>query len=238
VKRSEYLALCLLALALAHPPSYGAETGAHDAVQTLRNEWEHVFYELPESQQGPRLEALLARSKSLVTQHPKNAEPLIMEALVLCALAGHDGGFSALGHVKRAREVLNKALDLDPQALEGSALVILGNLYYRLPGWPISFGDDERARHYLEKALKRYPDQLDTNYFYGDFLLDQGQFEQALPYLEKADKLPLRPDTRLSDLKLKHELAQALRDARQKNAARTNFFSKFLSAFSKKTSPK
>lgn len=238
MKRSAYLALCALAFALAHRPSYGAEAAALGAVQTVRNEWEHVFYELPESQQGPKLEALLTRSKNLVARYPQSAEPLIMQALVLCALAGHDGGFSALGHVKQARDVLIKSLELDPQALEGSALVTLGNLYYRLPAWPISFGDDARARQYLEKALKLYPDQLDTNYFYGDFLLDQGEFEKALPYLERADKMPLRSDSRLSDLKLKHELAQALRDAREKNAARSDFFSNFLSAFSKKGSPK
>lgn len=238
MKRSAYLAHCLLAFVHTQQPGSAAEAIVLGAVQNLRNEWEHVFYELPESQQGPRLEALLVRSANLVAQYPQSAEPLIMQALVLCALAGHDGGFSALGHVKGARDVLLKSLKLDPQALEGSALVTLGNLYYRLPGWPISFGDDERARQYLEKALKLYPDQLDTNYFYGDFLLDQGEFDKALPYLERADKMPLRSDTRLSDLKLKQELVQALRDARAKNSARSGFFSNFLSAFSKKTPSK
>jgi tetratricopeptide (TPR) repeat protein len=238
MKQFAYLAHCLLAFVLAQQASSAAEAVVLGAVQNIRNEWEHVFYELPESQQGPRLEALLVRSRNLVAQYPRSAEPLIMQALVLCALAGHDGGFSALGHVKRARDVLDKSLELDPQALEGSALVTLGNLYYRLPGWPISFGDDERARQYLEKALKLYPDQLDTNYFYGDFLLDQGEFEKAIPYLEKADKMPLRSETRLSDLKLKQELAQALRDARAKNTARSSFFGNFLAAFSRKTPPK
>jgi tetratricopeptide (TPR) repeat protein len=223
--------------ALVPRPSSGAEASAHDAFETLHHEWEHVFYELPESQQGARLEALLARSTNLVAQYPRSAEALIMEALVLCALAGHEGGFSALGHVKRAREALKKSIELDPRAREGSAMVMLGNLYYRLPGWPISFGDDERARQYLETALKLYPDQLDTNYFYGDFLLDQGEYDKALLYLEKADKMPLRSDKSLSDLKLKQELTQALRDAREKNAARTNFFGKFLSAFSKNKPP-
>lgn len=236
--RSAFLVLCVLAFALVQRPVQGVETGAHGAVETLRKEWEHVFYELPESEQGPRLEALLARSVALVAQYPRSAEPLVMEALVLCALAGHDGGFSALGHVKRAREVLLKSVQIDPRAREGSALVILGNLYYRLPGWPLSFGDDDLARQYLERALRLYPDQLDTNYFYGDFLLDQGEYEKALPYLEKADKVPLRPGNSLSDLKLKHELAEALSDAREKNADRAGFFSKFLSGFSTQTPPK
>jgi tetratricopeptide (TPR) repeat protein len=153
-----------------------------------------------------------------------------MEALVLCAQAGSDGGLGALSKVRDAREVLQRAIGLDPLAMEGSAYVMLGNLYYRLPGWPLSFGDDHLARQYLETALRHFPNELDTNYFYGDFLLDQGQFEQALIYLEKAENAPVRPDSRLSDLKLKQELKPALKDAREKNTARASFFSRFLSS--------
>ncbi len=143
------------------------------------------------------------------------------------------GGFGALGYVQQARETLLKAITLDAQAIPGSALVILGNLYYRLPGWPLSFGDDDQARKYLETALKLFPDELDTNYFFGDFLLEQGDFTNALHYLEKAEKATVRPDSRLSDLKLKQELKQALKDARDGNTVRSGFFSRFLSIFSK-----
>lgn len=226
----------LLAFVLAGNPSTATESTVQQAVQVIRNEWEQVFYQMPADQQGPRLEALLARSKRLVQHHPKAAEPLIMEALVFCAMAGHDGGFSALGYVKQARESLLQAIKLDPHAMEGSALVILGNLYYRLPGWPISFGDDDRAREYLQMALKLFPDRLDTNYFYGDFLLEQGDFKNALTYLERAEKAAVRPDSQQSDIKLKQELNQALQDARERNAARASFFSRFLSSFSKEPS--
>lgn len=236
MKRVWCLPVIILTFVLAFLPDAGAEPGAEEAVKGLRTEWEHVFYQLPTDEQGPRLEALLKSSKSLVQQHPKAAEPLIMEALVLCALAGHDGGFGALGYVKQAQESLIKAIAFNARALEGSALVILGNLYYRLPGWPLSFGDDELARKYLGKALELFPDELDTNYFYGDFLLDQGDFTNALRYLEKADKATVRPDSRLSDLKLKQELKQALVDARARNTGRSGFFSQFLSLFSKEPS--
>lgn len=231
------LSISILAFFLALRPISGAESGVRQEVQTLRNEWEHVFYQLPEDEQGARMKALLTRARSLVQHHPKAAEPLIMEALVLCGLAGHDGGFGALGWVKEAKEVLLKAIKLDPRALDGSALVILGNLYYRLPGWPLSFGDDKQARRYLEAALKLFPEELDTNYFYGDFLLEQGNFTEALPYLEKADKAPVRANSQLSDRKLKQELKHALEDARQRNTGRSSFFSQFLSVFSQESTP-
>lgn len=218
------------ALAILSLNEAAAESDAQQAVQSLKEQWAEVFYLMPADQQGPKLDQFLTRAKALVERYPKAAEPLLMEALVLCSQAGSQGGLAALSRVREARDVLTRAISLDPLAMEGSAFVMLGNLYYRLPGWPLSFGDDHLARQYLETALRHFPNELDTNYFYGDFLLDQGQFEQALIYLEKAEKAPVRADSRLSDLKLKQELKPALKDAREKNTARASFFSRFLSS--------
>jgi tetratricopeptide (TPR) repeat protein len=211
-------------------PAHGvaAELGVHQRVQSLQDEWANIFYRLSEDEQAPKLEALLPRAHALVERYPQEAEPLVMEALVLCTHAAAKPGLGALGEVERARDLLVKSIGLDPMAMDGSAFVTLGNLYYRLPGWPISYGQDDQARQYLEAALKLYPEALDTNYFYGDFLIGQGEFSKALPYLEKADRAPVRPQSRLSDLKLKEELKQRLQEARTQNKAGTDFFAKLL----------
>ena len=205
------------------------ESVAMEAVQPIKDRWATVFYGPPDAGQKQALEAFLAPSEALIRRYPKSAEPLIFKALVLCSLAGAEGGFGALRRVSQARETLLRALDLDPLAMEGSAYVILGNLYYRLPGWPLSFGDDEVAHRYLEIAARYFPDNLDTNYFLGDFYLEQGEFDRALTYLEKAEKASVRPLSQLSDLKLKAELPRELADARHKNKDRTGFFNRFLS---------
>jgi tetratricopeptide (TPR) repeat protein len=213
------------------PGSYAStvDLEIHDAVQLIKDEWAHIFYELPADMQPYELAALLPRAEALVRRYPYAAEPLLMEALVLCALAGAEGGFAALGKVRQARDLIERAISIEPLAMQGSGYVMLGNLYYRLPGWPLSFGDDDRARRYLETALKYFPDTLDTNYFYGEFLLEQGDFTRALTYLEKAEMAPVRSDSRLSDLQLKKELTQDVKDAKEKNTHRLNFFNRFLS---------
>lgn len=226
-----FICTFLLNPAFASP----SDTSAPQAVQELHDAWAEVFYRVPTRQQPPKLEIFLAQTKTLVQRYPQAAEPLLMQALVLCSLAAADGGIGALGKVREAREAVSKALALNPMAMEGSGYVILGNLYYRLPGWPISFGDNKLARVNLETAIRLFPDELDTNYFYGDFLLEQGEFQRALPYLEKADRAPVRDHSRLSDLKLKEELKQALKDAREQHSKRANFFSQFLSIFQKKS---
>ena len=200
-----------------------------DSVQRVKDQWAEVFYLRPGDGQAASLEALLPQVQTLMARYPKAAEPLILGALVRCALAGAEGGLSALDQVKQAKELLIRAINLDPLAMEGSAYVILGNLYFRLPGWPISFGDDDLARMNLEIALKAFPNAMDTNYCYGDFLLEQGDYLHALPYLEKAEAAPVRPASRLSDLQLKQELKQILRQAREGHTEAGGFFSRFLS---------
>jgi tetratricopeptide (TPR) repeat protein len=88
--------------------------------------------------------------------------------------------------VKEAKAKLEIAIKQDPKALEGSAYTSLGSLYYQVPGWPVGFGDDEKAEKLLKQALAINPTGIDPNFFYGDFLLDQGDKAQAKVYLDKA----------------------------------------------------
>lgn len=200
-------------------------------LQSLHAEWSVIFYQTPEDQHAAKFKELLARVHAITERYPESAEPLVLEAIVLCTYAGADIGFSVLSKVKRARKLLERSIDIDPRAMEGAAYVALGNLYHRLPGWPISFGDDEAARRYFAAAQKMFPEAIDTNYFLGDFLLGEGEYEKALPFLEKADRAEIRQDSRISDLKLKEEVAKALADVRARNDDRSDFFSRFIPNF-------
>ena len=110
-----------------------------------------------------------------------------------------DGGLGALGKVKEAKSLLEHALRVDPQALQGSAYTSLGALYYQVPGWPIGFGDDEQAEALLKQALALNPDGIDSNYFWGDYLIDQKRYAEARAALLKAQAAAPRPDRPLAD---------------------------------------
>jgi tetratricopeptide (TPR) repeat protein len=214
-------------------PAQAENTPNPTTIQIIKNEWETTFYATPEDQQLALLKPLSIKAESLIQQFPQRAEPLIVAALIQCSLAANEGGFSALGHVKKARSFVERALAINPLAMDGSAYVILGNLYYRLPGWPISFGDNEIAKSYLETAVRLFPNGLDSNYFYGDFLLDEGEPGEALPFLEKADAATIRPESRLSDLKLKEELKVSLANARGGKGVAQGFYNQFLTSITK-----
>ena len=88
---------------------------------------------MPKQKRGTEYCRLLERTIKLSKQHPKNAEPIIWEAIVKATNADHQDAVSALKAIHEARDLLLKAIEINPQALSGSAYVTLGTLYYHDP---------------------------------------------------------------------------------------------------------
>jgi len=189
------LAALLLAFG-AQAQSQTLEAGLAD----VQSGWARANYE---TQAGDArvaaFDALTQRADALVKSHPGRAEPLIWQGIVLSTYAGAKGGLGALGLAKQSRASLEAALKIDPEALQGSAYTSLGTLYYKVPGFPLGFGDKKKARQYLERALAINPDGIDPNYFYGDFLFEQHEYAPALEHLQAALRAPARAGRELAD---------------------------------------
>ena len=141
----------------------------------------------------------------VVVAFPSQAEPLILKSAILLTMAEDASSFVALSLVKQAKTLLAKAIDINPEAREGSALVTMGILYYKVPGWPVAFGDDDQAETYLLKALEVNPNGVTSNYFYAEFLLEQGKDDQAVSYLNKAIGASLDPKNTSFKIKVKQK---------------------------------
>lgn len=175
---------------------------------SIQQAWAKVNYETPAG--GAREQAfdqLEKRAEQFVQQHPGRAEALIWEAIIESSYAGAKGGLGALGLAKQARSNLEAALKINPDALDGSAYTSLGTLYYKVPGFPVGFGDHDKARKLLKKALEINPDGIDPNYFYAEFLYEEGEYAQALPYLDKAARAAPRPGRESADKGRRAEIA-------------------------------
>ena len=187
----------LMVLCLAAQPLWAAplETELAD----IQHRWAEIQYQVPEDEKERAFEGLAGEAEQFVAHYPDRAEPLIWQGIVLSTYAGARGGVGALGLVKEARKSLEAALAIDPRALDGSAYTSLGSLYYQVPGWPLGFGDDDKARQYLQKALAINPEGIDANFFFGDFLLDQGESERARAYFQKVLEAPGRAGRDIAD---------------------------------------
>ena len=167
-----------------------AATMAQD-VKAINDGWAHIAYEVHGSSSQTRaLDRLADQAAALVARYPNKAEPLLWQGIVVSEQANRANIFHKLALATHARDLIARAYAIDPRAANGGAAMSLGVLYYKVPGSPIGFGDDARARRLLREALALDPNGLDANYFYGDFLLDQGDSAGAKSYLQKALRAP------------------------------------------------
>ena len=204
------LASTVLLAALQLPLAHVHAASLDEGVVALQADWAVAKYRTAPDQQDKAFTVLTARAEALVAENPGRAEPLVWEAIIVSSHAGATGGLGALGKVKKARELLEKAEKIDPNTLHGSIYTSLGSLYYQVPGWPLGFGDHKKAEEYLKKAVAMNQDGIDPNYFYGDFLREEGRYQEAAQYLKKALAAPDRPGRTVADTGRREEARQAL----------------------------
>ncbi|MGD8590947.1 MAG: hypothetical protein PVG22_19145 [Chromatiales bacterium] len=188
-----------------------ADDGINQGLLDIQHKWSHIHYQLPEKQQSDAYSEVEKQADELIARYPDRAEPLVWKAIVISTHAGVKGGLGALGMVREARELLEQAQKIDANVLDGSIYTSLGSLYYQVPGWPLGFGDDKKAKQFLTQALVINPDGIDANYFFGDFLYRQGDYKGAMAALDKALHAPVRPNRPVADEGRRKE-AQALID--------------------------
>lgn len=162
-----------------------------NALQKIESKWALVEHTYAKDARKIAFQSLLKQTKTLTDKFQGKAEPLILQACIILTRAKIENSLAALSSVHKAKALLEKAITINPHADRGSAMVTLGVLYYKVPSWPIAFGDNEKAKKMLRKALEINPKGLDSNYFYAEFLLDQDKPEQATTYLVKAINAPI-----------------------------------------------
>lgn len=208
--------LCLGLLALASLPALALTDASRTQLERIQGRWADINYQTPAAQREAAFADLAQLADRAIAAEPQAAELRIWKAIVLSTWAGAKGGLGALDLVKKAKSELEQALQLDARALEGSAYTSLGSLYYQVPGWPIGFGDDEKAEAMLKTALAINPNGIDPNYFYGDFLARQKRYREARAVLEKALAAADRPARASADAGRREEARQLLKAVQSK----------------------
>jgi tetratricopeptide (TPR) repeat protein len=192
----------LMALIVAGPCALSSQ--AADAlppeVRRLQTKWEAIKFGVPEGdEQTKQMNALGEEADAVAAHSPGIPEAVIWDGIITSERASMASTFSALSFAKRARDILEQAYNMDPARMDAGATTSLGVLYYRVPGFPIGFGDKAKARQLLEQAVKLAPNGLDAWYFYGDFLYTQNEYPKAIEVFQHALKIPQHPDRPLWD---------------------------------------
>ncbi len=190
MKKQHFPIAAALAALLCGLPSV-ALAGMTEDVKAINDGWARIVYDVKgSSTQTKALDKLAKDAATVVARYPGKAEPLLWQGIVTSEQANRANFFHKLGLATRARDLLARAYAIDPRAAKGGAAMSLAVLYYKVPGSPIGFGDDEKAGRLLKEALALDPGGMDANYFYADYLLDQGDKADARTYALKALRAP------------------------------------------------
>jgi tetratricopeptide (TPR) repeat protein len=197
--RRTVLSSILLVAGFGMLPAHAADA-ADAEVHRLQSTWEAIKFGVPEGDEQTRqMNALGEDADAVAAKFPDRPEVLIWDGIITSERASMASAFSALGLARRARDLLEQAYKMAPAQLDAGATASLGVLYYRVPGFPIGFGDKVKARQLLEQAVKLAPTGLDAWYFYGDFLYEQKEYSKAADVFRHALSLPQHRDRPLWD---------------------------------------
>lgn len=205
--RYRLLPACLLSLAtlLTAPLALAQDS----ELFAIKNRWENITTQTPEDARAKALSSLAGELEVLAGRYPDSAETFTWLGIVQASAARAEGGMGALSLAKQARASLERAIQLDARGSDASAYVTLGALYDKVPGWPIGFGDSDKAEAMFRQALAVRPNGIDVNYYYAEFLADEGRESEALTHARRAIEGMPRQGREASDEELREE-ARAL----------------------------
>ena len=170
-----------------------ARAGFDEDLAVLQERWATVRYQTPAGERKTLLAQLIKDIDALTEKNSGSAEVWLWSAVIRGSLAEATGNLSALGLAKEAKTALEKAIAINGKVEDGYAYGVLGQMYAKVPGWPIGYGDKKKAREYLQQGLAISPNGVDSNYFYAQFLFEQGDYKAAKQYAERAETAPPRP---------------------------------------------
>lgn len=158
---------------------------SHEVLQ-IEERWAEVNYLTNGKAQVEAFSSLIEQAKQVTNAQPGSAEAWTWSGIIQSSYAGAKGGLGALSSAKAAKADLEKAIDIDPDVLEGAAYTSLGVLYLKVPGWPVGFGDEDAGVELLKQGLQSSPNGIDSNYFYAEYLYNEKEYDGAERHLRKA----------------------------------------------------
>ncbi len=127
-----------------------------------------------------------------IKAYPDDPEGWLRRGIFIGLLALQQGILNSLSVAPAIIKYLTKAYKLDKTYLDSEPTIVLGKTLYKLPPFPISYGDKKKAHMLLEEVLNSAPS---FPYLYVDlaeFELSEGNRKKAFYYLDQIKGL--RPD--------------------------------------------
>jgi tetratricopeptide (TPR) repeat protein len=163
-----------------------AHAAFDDELSALQQRWSVARYKVSGDERKEQLKKLVDEADNFAKKYSDKADGYLWAGAIRGSLAEAINGMSALSIVKESKTNLEKAIEIDPKVEDGYAFGVLGLMYAKVPGWPIAFGDDKKAKELLKKGAELSPDGMNINYLYASYLFDKGDYKKAQSHITKA----------------------------------------------------
>lgn len=147
--------------------------------QLSRLEYMHAQLENDKNRRVQLFENCVAIADQALALNANDVSGLFWKAAAMGKIAEDTGVLNALRMLRPMEQMLLKVVALDEKYENAGGHRALGRMYHKLPGFPISFGSNQKALTHLKWAHELFPEDIITRAFYADILYDEGRKEEA-----------------------------------------------------------
>lgn len=135
--------------------------------------------EIDKDQRVQRFERCIAIADQSLALNANDVRGLFWKAAAMGKMAEDSGIVNAFRMLRPMEKMLLKVVTLDEKYENAGAHRALGRMYHKLPGFPISFGSNQKALAHLKRAHELFPRDIITRAFYAEVLYDEGRKAEA-----------------------------------------------------------
>ena len=135
--------------------------------------------EMDKNRRVQLFERCIAIADQALALNANDVRGLFWKAAAMGKMAEDSGIVNALRMLRPMEKMLLKVVTLDEKYENAGAHRALGRMYHKLPGFPISFGSNQKALAHLKRAHELFPRDIITRAFYAEVLYDEGMKAEA-----------------------------------------------------------
>lgn len=126
---------------------------------------------------------MIAHGDKVLAAFPDSAEIMVLRALAFARKGQFQGITRSISVIKPTFRALNHAYETDPAALDGLGPLVMGRMYFEVPG--LLGGDTDLSIRYLEEAFGYRPKDVTAMRFLAESYRDDGEKKKAAAMLAK-----------------------------------------------------
>ncbi len=159
----------------------------------LRNMYLYILWDIAPLQRKKEIALVgMKAADETIRFFPTSADGWMWKGIFMGIYGLARGVLNALNIAGDVRTLLMRAYSIDPKYFYAMAPQVLGRMYFKLPGLPLSFGNIKKARKYLYEAYRYYPEFAHIYMFLAELEASEGHLRKAERFLNEIPNLKPR----------------------------------------------